>query len=85
MSAVREWAASQGGDLREAVAVHNLGKLKTALQMVALTFLLVTRDCSCSGSSSLAASGVAMLYVAACIGLWSLAAYMKNISRVLLK
>ncbi|KAM3235059.1 CDP-diacylglycerol-glycerol-3-phosphate 3-phosphatidyltransferase 2 [Capsicum annuum] len=46
MSAVREWAASQGGKLSEAVAVNNLGKWKTATQMTALTILLLTRDSS---------------------------------------
>ncbi|KAK4356065.1 hypothetical protein RND71_025036 [Anisodus tanguticus] len=46
MSAVREWAASQGGKLSEAVAVNNLGKWKTATQMIALTILLLTRDSS---------------------------------------
>ncbi|XP_057836088.1 CDP-diacylglycerol--glycerol-3-phosphate 3-phosphatidyltransferase 1, chloroplastic isoform X2 [Cryptomeria japonica] len=85
ISAVREWAASQGGDLHELVAVHNLGKLKTTLQMVALTFLMVTRDSSYTGAGDLAACGVAMLYVSACIGLWTLAAYMKSISVMLLK
>ncbi|KAL8193044.1 hypothetical protein R6Q57_027139 [Mikania cordata] len=44
MSAVREWAASQGSKLSEAVAVNNLGKWKTATQMTSLTILLVIRD-----------------------------------------
>nr|PNR45039.1 hypothetical protein PHYPA_014810 [Physcomitrium patens] len=44
MSALREWAASQGGDVRQAVAVNSLGKWKTAAQMVALTLLLAGRD-----------------------------------------
>lgn len=85
MSAVREWAASQGGDLHEAVAVNNLGKWKTASQMVALTILLATRDSSQSGAAGLAACGVAVLYAAAGLGMWSLALYMKGVSRILLK
>ncbi|KAJ6322874.1 hypothetical protein OIU77_012668 [Salix suchowensis] len=44
MSAVREWAASQNTRLLEAVAVNNLGKWKTATQMISLTILLATRD-----------------------------------------
>jgi CDP-diacylglycerol--glycerol-3-phosphate 3-phosphatidyltransferase len=44
MSAVREWAASQGGDIHKTVAVNKLGKFKTVLQMVALTLLLANRN-----------------------------------------
>ncbi|PHT80968.1 hypothetical protein T459_13983 [Capsicum annuum] len=65
MSAVREWAASQGGKLSEAVAVNNLGKWKTATQMTALTILLLTRDSSLSGSGTFVSSGVILLYVSA--------------------
>lgn len=85
MSAVREWAAAQGSDLREAVAVSNLGKWKTASQMIALTILLATSSSSQSGASGFVASGVVMLYVSAGLGLWSLAVYMRGISRILLK
>lgn len=52
MSAVREWAASQSSKLSEAVAVNNLGKWKTATQMIALTMLLVARDSRGRYSSS---------------------------------
>ncbi|GBG67111.1 hypothetical protein CBR_g81535 [Chara braunii] len=44
MSAIREWAASQGGKMHKAVAVNSLGKWKTAMQMAALTLLLAIRD-----------------------------------------
>jgi phosphatidylglycerophosphate synthase len=44
MSAVREWAAVQGGDIHKTVAVNKLGKFKTVLQMVALTLLLANRN-----------------------------------------
>ncbi|XP_026658695.2 cardiolipin synthase (CMP-forming), mitochondrial isoform X3 [Phoenix dactylifera] len=44
MSAVREWAASQGSRALQSVAVSNLGKWKTAAQMTALSILLATRD-----------------------------------------
>eukprot|EP01039_Chlorochromonas_danica_P004937 gene4937-5420_t len=39
ISALREWMASQG--LRSVVQVGNLGKVKTALQMIAISFLLL--------------------------------------------
>ncbi|XP_052184192.1 CDP-diacylglycerol--glycerol-3-phosphate 3-phosphatidyltransferase 2-like [Diospyros lotus] len=85
MSAVREWAASQNGKLSEAVAVNNLGKWKTATQMTALTILLATRNSSLSGSGTLVASGVALLYISAWLSLWSLVVYMRKIWKVLLK
>ncbi|KAL3370882.1 hypothetical protein AABB24_007748 [Solanum stoloniferum] len=84
MSAVREWAASQGGKLSEAVAVNTLGKWKTATQMIALTILLLTRDSSLSGAASLVGSGVILLYISAWLAVWSLFVYMRKIWKVLL-
>nr|ABA55724.1 phosphatidylglycerolphosphate synthase [Vigna unguiculata] len=85
MSALREWAASQGSKLLE-VAVNNLGKWKTASQMTALTILLATRDLSHGGGAAiLVGSGVALLYTSAGLALWSLVVYMKKIWRVLLR
>ncbi|WCJ19430.1 CDP-diacylglycerol--glycerol-3-phosphate 3-phosphatidyltransferase 2 [Euphorbia peplus] len=85
MSAVREWAASQNGKLLEAVAVNNLGKWKTATQMIALTILLAIRDNSLGEPGILAASGVVLLYISAGLSVWSLGVYMSKIWRVLLK
>ncbi|XP_019259805.1 PREDICTED: CDP-diacylglycerol--glycerol-3-phosphate 3-phosphatidyltransferase 2-like isoform X2 [Nicotiana attenuata] len=84
MSAVREWAASQGGKLSEAVAVNNLGKWKTATQMTALTILLLARDSSLSGVGTLVGSGVILLYISAWLAVWSLVVYMRKIWKVLL-
>ncbi|KAF5742627.1 hypothetical protein HS088_TW09G00678 [Tripterygium wilfordii] len=84
MSAVREWAASQNSKLLEAVAVNNLGKWKTATQMIALTILLATRDSSLS-EPGLVASGVTLLYISAGLSVWSLFVYMRKIWKVLLK
>ncbi|KAK0592506.1 hypothetical protein LWI29_020464 [Acer saccharum] len=84
MSAVREWAASQNAKLLEAVAVNNLGKWKTASQMIALTILLATRDGSIGGPGILVGSGVGLLYMSAGLSLWSLAVYMGKIWKVLL-
>ena len=44
MSALREWAASAGGEVHDAVAVNSFGKWKTATQLVALSILLGARD-----------------------------------------
>lgn len=85
MSAVREWAASQNTKLLEAVAVNNLGKWKTATQMIALTILLAARDSSIGGPWILVGSGVVLLYISAGLSLWSLVVYMGKISKVLLK
>ena len=44
MSAVREWAASAGSGARSAVKVNSLGKWKTAIQMTAMSALLLLRQ-----------------------------------------
>ncbi|KAM7270206.1 hypothetical protein ACFE04_029420 [Oxalis oulophora] len=85
MSAVREWAASQDTKLLEAVAVNNLGKWKTATQMIALTILLAARESSLGHRGILVGSGVVLLYASAGLSLWSLAVYMGKISKVLLR
>lgn len=43
MSALREWAASNSSEAHRAVKVNTLGKWKTALQMTAMSLLLVGR------------------------------------------
>ncbi|XP_065050622.1 CDP-diacylglycerol--glycerol-3-phosphate 3-phosphatidyltransferase 2-like [Musa acuminata AAA Group] len=84
MSAVREWAASQNSKVLEAVAVNKLGKWKTAMQMIALTILLATRDSNLTGIDMVVASGVALLYASASLAVWSLVVYMRNIWRLML-
>lgn len=84
MSAVREWAASQNSKLSKAVAVNNLGKWKTATQMIALTILLAIRDRSLTGAGVFVTSGVALLYISAALAVWSLFVYMRKIWKVLL-
>ncbi|XP_014497153.1 CDP-diacylglycerol--glycerol-3-phosphate 3-phosphatidyltransferase 1, chloroplastic-like isoform X1 [Vigna radiata var. radiata] len=83
MSALREWAASQGSKLLEVVAVNNLGKWKTATQMLALIILLATRDCSRGGPAILVGSGVVLLYISAGLSLWSFVVYTREICKVL--
>ncbi|KAI4370640.1 hypothetical protein MLD38_018967 [Melastoma candidum] len=85
MSAVREWAASQNGNLVEAVAVNNLGKWKTASQMTALTILIAARDSSIARSSAMVGSGVVLLYISAGLAVWSLIVYMEKIRKALIK
>lgn len=70
ISALREWMAEIGK--RANVAVSNIGKIKTALQMVAIFVLL--------GSSPQTLSsyiGIATLYGAAILTLWSMWIYLR--------
>ncbi|KAK4384268.1 Cardiolipin synthase (CMP-forming), mitochondrial [Sesamum angolense] len=69
----------------KAVAVNNLGKWKTATQMIALTILLAARDGSLVGAGTLAYSGVLLLYISAWLALWSLVVYVRKIWKVLLR
>ncbi|RCV90957.1 CDP-diacylglycerol--glycerol-3-phosphate 3-phosphatidyltransferase [Billgrantia montanilacus] len=71
ISALREWMAEMGK--RGSVAVSWLGKVKTTLQMVALLLLLAF-----SPGTQLALVGVATLYVAAILTLWSMALYLRS-------
>jgi CDP-diacylglycerol---glycerol-3-phosphate 3-phosphatidyltransferase len=71
ISALREWMAEMGK--RGSVAVSWLGKVKTTLQMVALLLLLAF-----SPGTQLALVGVATLYVAAILTLWSMVLYLRS-------
>ncbi|MEZ5540116.1 MAG: CDP-diacylglycerol--glycerol-3-phosphate 3-phosphatidyltransferase [Pseudomonadales bacterium] len=71
VSALREWMAELGK--RASVAVSYVGKVKTAMQMVALLLLLgAYKD-----ASWIAIAGIACLYIAAALTLWSMLAYLK--------
>jgi CDP-diacylglycerol--glycerol-3-phosphate 3-phosphatidyltransferase len=56
ISALREWAAGSGG-VRAAVKVNSLGKWKTALQMAAMSVLMLGRDRSGRFEAALGAAG----------------------------
>ncbi len=71
VSALREWMAELGQ--RTSVAVSYVGKVKTTMQMVAISVLLVAR----SWPEYLAGPGFALLLVAALLTLWSMAIYLK--------
>jgi CDP-diacylglycerol---glycerol-3-phosphate 3-phosphatidyltransferase len=71
VSALREWMAELGK--RASVAVSYIGKVKTAVQMLALLILLG----SLQDWTVLVSVGVICLYVAAALTLWSMMAYLK--------
>lgn len=72
VSALREWMAEIGA--RRKVAVSMLGKVKTTLQMVALMMMVVGVGPDMPGI--LYGAGMAMLYVATIITLWSMVDYL---------
>ena len=71
ISALREWMATKG--LRDLVAVAWVGKLKTTLQMIAITLLLGT---SPSAMPLLLHLGLGLIWVAAALGVWSMLSYL---------
>lgn len=70
ISALREWMAELGK--RASVAVSMIGKIKTTLQMASIIILLAFPPLSV-----LSWIGVAALYGAALLTLWSMAIYLK--------
>ena len=72
VSALREWMAEIGK--RSSVAVSQLGKVKTAIQMLALVILLY---CDNTSNAILIFSGYILLYVAAVLTIWSMLNYLK--------
>ena len=71
ISALREWMAEMGR--RTSVAVSFLGKVKTTVQMIAIAFLLLINP---EKYPTLDYLGIAMLYVAAALTLWSMVIYL---------
>lgn len=70
ISALREWMAELGK--RASVAVSNIGKIKTALQMVSIGVLLGAPE-----GGTLEMIGLYALYAAAVLTLWSMLMYLK--------
>lgn len=70
ISALREWMAELGK--RTSVAVSFIGKVKTFVQMGALTLLLAFPN----GSGVFSVLGLVALYVAAGLTLWSMVIYL---------
>lgn len=67
ISALREWMAELGR--RASVTVNYVGKIKTALQMVAIFLLIACRP----GPGII--SGIILLYLAAILTIWSMVIY----------
>ena len=72
ISALREWMSEIGERTRVAVSV--IGKIKTITQMVAILLLLYRAPI---GPLPTHEVGVALLYMAALLTLWSMAVYMR--------
>jgi cardiolipin synthase len=79
ISALREWMAQIGAS--KSVAVNQLGKFKTACQMVAIPMLLFygTIPLGPSGAFSFDTRvwGIWLIYLAAVLTIWSMLYYMK--------
>ena len=74
ISALREWMAQIGAS--RSVAVHRLGKLKTAVQMTAIPMLLF--DGRLFGVFPLHAWGTVLILAAAVLTIWSMAYYLQK-------
>lgn len=72
VSALREWMAELGK--RTSIAVSHLGKVKTTVQMIAVTILLY---CTPRTNAFIAITGYVLLYVAAVLTIWSMILYLK--------
>jgi CDP-diacylglycerol--glycerol-3-phosphate 3-phosphatidyltransferase len=72
VSALREWMAELGN--RRSVAVSSIGKIKTAVQMMALVVLLY---CDRGAKAFFVFSGLFLLYIAAMLTLWSMMLYLR--------
>ena len=70
ISALREWMAEVGK--RSSVAVNMIGKVKTAVQMVAIVVLLRQVP-----GTTLGGVGIVALQIAAALTLWSMIVYLK--------
>lgn len=70
ISALREWMAEVGQ--RASVAVSYIGKVKTALQMLAIMLMIVTEP-----YTTISIAGIVALYLAAVLTLWSMYQYLR--------
>ena len=74
ISALREWMAQIGA--ARSVAVHMLGKVKTAVQLVAIPFLLF--DGTLFGVIDTHFWGTLLIYAAAVLTIWSMVYYLQK-------
>jgi len=79
VSALREWMAELGQRAR--VAVSSIGKIKTVMQMVAITLLLALKPAHAVDGSIIMTWGLwlgyACLYLATALTLWSMFSYLR--------
>jgi CDP-diacylglycerol--glycerol-3-phosphate 3-phosphatidyltransferase len=73
VSALREWMSEIGK--RTSMVVSGLGKVKTAVQMAALTVLVY---CDPTTSASIIIIGYVLLYISAILTIWSMVIYLKT-------
>ena len=73
ISALREWMAQIGASA--SVAVHRLGKFKTAAQMIAIPCLLYDHPIA---GVDLDGVGTVLIYVAAVLTVWSMLYYLQR-------
>ena len=78
ISALREWMAEIGK--RDKVAVSNVGKYKTTLQMIAIGFFLFRFDLF---GLPVLKIGEILMYTAGVLTVWSMYVYLKSAWRVL--
>ena len=74
ISALREWMAQIGAS--RSVAVHMAGKLKTAVQMIAIPFLLY--DSKLLGLVDTHLWGTVLIYASAVLTIWSMVYYLQK-------
>jgi CDP-diacylglycerol--glycerol-3-phosphate 3-phosphatidyltransferase len=74
ISALREWMATIGSS--RSVAVHVVGKAKTAVQMVAIPFLLF--DATLFGLIDTRWWGTVLILIAAVLTIWSMVYYLQK-------
>ena len=72
ISALREWMAEIGNRTR--VTVNQMGKVKTTVQMIAITLLLYQHDLWIVPVFRV---GEVLLYIAAMLTLWSMISYLR--------
>lgn len=72
VSALREWMAGLGARTR--VAVSQVAKFKTTVQMIAIILLIFTRT---NTDSPIYDFGLTLLYLAAVLTLWSMMLYLR--------
>ena len=76
ISALREWMAMIGAT--KSVAVHMLGKIKTAVQMTAIPFLLY--DGTLFGTLDTHVWGTWLIWISAILTVWSMIYYLQKAS-----